>query len=497
MSEYILRVENAKKSFGGVDALKGVSLDILRGEIHCLAGENGCGKSTLIKIVSGFYQADAGTIEIDDKKFSHITPLEAIERGVQVIYQDFSVFPNLTVMENLAINMELMNRRKLVNYRRMRGIAMEAVAKIGFDIDLDERVENLSIADKQLVAVCRALLYDAKLIIMDEPTTALTKKEVRALFAVIKNLQSQGIAVLFVSHKLDEVFEISERITIIRNGENAKTGNTADMDGKKFALYMTGREFKEECYRPESLQAEPILKVEDFSLPGAFSGVSFDLHSGEILGITGLLGSGRTELVQSLFGIQRGASGRIEIDGADARIASVSDAIKRGLGYVPADRLTEGLFLTQSIRRNVVATSLDSLTGHGGLLDEALITEQTEHWVADLAVATTDVSRPVQTLSGGNQQKVVLARWLANDLKVLILNGPTVGVDIGSKYDIHELLRSLAAKGLAIIVISDDLPEILACCNRVLVMRDGSIVEDLDASDTSEARLAEIATGVA
>ncbi len=497
MAENVLRVTNIKKSFGGVEALKGVSLEIRPGEIHCLAGENGCGKSTLIKVVSGFYEADAGSIELSGRSFSRLTPAEAIERGVQVIYQDFSVFPNLTVMENLALNLELMDKRTLVSWPRMRRLAEEAVATIGFDVDLDERVENLSIADKQLIAVCRALLYGAKLIIMDEPTTALTKKEVKALFSVIKSLQAQGIATLFVSHKLDEVFEISERFTILRNGENVVTGSTSELDSKKFAFYMTGREFKEESYEPAAVAADPVLSVRDLSLRNGYRNVSFSLRGGEILGITGLLGSGRTELVQTLFGIYRPDSGSVEMNGVPVSIRSVKDAVAHGIGYVPADRLTEGLFLSQSIERNAVVSSLDGLSTLAGFLDERKIDEQVASWISELSIATSDSERAVKTLSGGNQQKVVLARWLANDLKVLILNGPTVGVDIGAKYDIHALLRKLAAKGLAIIVISDDLPEILACCNRVVVMRDGSIVEELRAAETTEARLGEIATGVA
>lgn len=497
MPEYILRAIDIRKSFGGVEALKGVNIDICRGEIHSLAGENGCGKSTLIKIVSGVYEADGGLIELDGKQFSRLSPAEAISRGVQVIYQDFSVFPNLTVMENLALNMELMDNRKFVNYIRMRKIAKEAIAKIGFDVDLDELVENLSIADKQLIAVCRALLYDAKLIIMDEPTTALTKKEVKSLFGVIKNLQSQGIATLFVSHKLDEVFEISERFTILRNGENVVTGSTAELDNKKFAFYMTGREFKEESYEPAAVSDKPILRVKNLTLWNGYSDVSFDLRGGEILGITGLLGSGRTELVQTLFGIYTPDSGDIEVDGTKARIRSVKDAVSLGIGYVPADRLSEGLFLSQSIGRNIIISSLEGLSSSLGFLDERKIDEQIEFWIRELSISTDDSERPVNTLSGGNQQKVVLSRWLANDLKVLILNGPTVGVDIGSKYDIHGLLRKLASEGLGVIVISDDLPEILACCNRVIVMRDGKIVEELKTAETSEARLGEIATGVA
>ncbi|HUW42175.1 MAG TPA: sugar ABC transporter ATP-binding protein [Rectinemataceae bacterium] len=497
MANSVLRVEGIVKAFGGVHALRGVGLEIGAGEIHCLAGENGSGKSTLIKVISGVLEPDAGRIHLGARAFSRLSPMEAIALGVQVIYQDFSVFPNLSVMENLALNMELMDNRKLMNYRRARSIAAHAVSLIGFEVDLDERVENLTVADRQLIAICRALLQDSKLIIMDEPTSALTKKEVKALFAVIKSLQSQGISVLFVSHKLDEVFEISERYTIIRSGENAASGNTRDLDRRTFAYHMTGREFTEESYRPSSRGATPLLSVEGLALRGSYSDISFDLYPGEILGITGLLGSGRTELVETIFGILRPDAGRIKIEGRPVRIRSVKAAIRQGIGYVPSDRLTEGLFQPQTIARNTVVAVLERLSGRLGFLKFREISETTARWIAELSIATTDPSLPVRTLSGGNQQKVVLARWLASELKLLILNGPTMGVDIGSKYDIHALMRKLADEGLAIIVVSDDLPEVLACASRIIVMRDGVFVRELDPAATTESRLGELSTGIA
>lgn len=497
MAASALRVEGITKSFGGVQALKGVSLEIKSGEIHCLAGENGSGKSTLIKVISGVYEPDAGEIEIDGQRFSHLNPKEAIGLGIQVIYQDFSVFPNLTVMENLALNMELMQNRKLVNYRRARAIASNAVSQIGFKVDLDERVENLSVADRQLIAISRALLQEAKLIIMDEPTSALTKKEVKALFEVIKRLQSRGLSILFVSHKLDEVFEISERYTILRSGENVASGSTKELDRKTFAFHMTGRQFMDERYRSVSLGDTPILSVRGLSRNGAYADISFDLAAGEILGITGLLGSGRTELVETLFGILRPDSGRIEIKGKEVNIKNVKAAIRQGIGYVPADRLTEGLFQPQAINRNLVISVLDRLSGHFGFLRRRAIADATSKWIKELSIATKDPMLPVRTLSGGNQQKVVLARWLASDLSILILNGPTMGVDIGSKYDIHALMRKLAASGLAIIIVSDDLPEVLACASRILVMRAGAFIQELNPAETTESRLSELSTGIA
>ncbi|MDR2521240.1 MAG: sugar ABC transporter ATP-binding protein [Spirochaetaceae bacterium] len=494
MAGAILRATGVTKSFGGVKALKGVNLAVGRGEIHCLAGENGCGKSTLIKVISGFHPADSGEIELDGRVYTRLSTAEAIAAGVQVIYQDFSLFPNLTVRENLAITVELSSQRRLVNWKRMDAIAREAMAKIGYNADLDERVENLSVARRQLIAVCRALMYNAKLIIMDEPTTALTKKEVRALFAVIKNLQTQGIATLFVSHKLDEVFEIAERFTIFRSGENVASGKASELDDKKFTYYMTGRTFDDETPKAAAPGA-PLIEIKNLSRPPFYKDVSLTLYSGEILGITGLLGSGRGELMQSLFGLCRPSSGEISVEGKPVRIRSVRDAVALGIGYVPGDRLTEGLFLPQSIGRNMVVSSLSRYAGRAGFLRFGVMRQEIARWMEKLGVNTHDPEREVRTLSGGNQQKVVLARWIANNPKALMLDGPTAGVDIGAKYDIHALLRRLSGEGLCVVVISDDLRELLSCCSRIVVMRDGRIERELDARKTGEAELGEIAAG--
>lgn len=494
MAESVLRVHDIHKSFAGVKALKGINLEIEPGEIHCLAGENGSGKSTLIKIVSGVYKADRGTITYGDKEFSEVTPLEAIDNGVQVIYQDFSVFPNLTVMENLALNTELAEGRKLVNWKRVRRIAEEALAKIDFKVDLDALVGDLSVADKQLVAISRALMSEAKLIIMDEPTTALTKKEVDALFKVTLELKSRGISILFVSHKLEEVFAISDRFTIIRNGEIVANKLPSELDRKSFSYYMTGREFEESNFVPHNVSAEPVLQVENLSLENGFSDISFSLHKGEILGITGLLGSGRTELALTLFGDYQPDSGQILLNGEKAKFNTIRSAIGAGIGYVPEDRLTEGLFLDRSIGENIIISEIDQLVDKMGLFDQKKARAQENYWVDELRIATNDPQNAANTLSGGNQQRIVLAKWLATKPQILILNGPTVGVDIGSKYDIHQILRRLAGEGLAVIVISDDLSEVLDNCNRVLVMKSGRIEQEIDPYTTSEEELSSIMT---
>ena len=486
MAQPLLRAVDICKSFSGVQALKHVSLEIQPGEIHCLAGENGCGKSTLIKVITGVYQQDSGYIEFAGKRFGKITPRDAIASGIQVIYQDFSIFPNLTVMENLAFNTELADEHKFVNRKRMRKIAEEAIAKINFDVELDRLVGTLSVAEKQMVAISRALMFNARLIIMDEPTTALTRKEVQALFKIIMHLKEQGIAILFVSHKLNEVFEISERFTIFRSGELVVTGNTCDLDDRKFTYYMTGREFEDKLFTPQNLSKEPVLEARGLGLTGFFDDVSFALRKGEILGVTGLLDSGRTELALSLFGIRPADRGTLYKDGKEVRLKSPQDAIDARIGFVPEDRLSEGLFLPRSIADNVVISEIDRLANGAGVLDRAKRRAEIDRWVKELAIATPDPGNACLTLSGGNQQRIVLAKWLACNPDVLVLNGPTVGVDIGSKHDIHAILQRLANEGMAIIIISDDLPEVLENCSRLLVLKAGRVVKELLPAETSE-----------
>lgn len=486
MAQPLLRAVDICKSFAGVQALKKVSLEIQPGEIHCLAGENGCGKSTLIKIISGVYQQDSGYIEFNGKRFGKITPRDAIASGIQVIYQDFSIFPNLTVMENLAFNSELAEGRKLVNRKRMRKIAEEAIAKINFDVELDRLVGTLSVAEKQMVAISRALMFNARLIIMDEPTTALTRKEVQALFKIIIRLKQQGIAILFVSHKLNEVFEISERFTIFRSGELVVSGNTSDLDDKKFSYYMTGREFDDELFTPQNLSEKPVLEAKGLGLTGFFEDISFSLHKGEILGVTGLLDSGRTELALSLFGMRPADKGALYKDGEEIRLKSPQDAIRNHIGYVPEDRLSEGLFLPRSIADNIVISEIDRLSNGPGIVDRARRRAEINRWVRDMAIATPNAENACSTLSGGNQQRIVLAKWLACNPDVLVLNGPTVGVDIGSKHDIHAILQRLANDGMAIIIISDDLPEVLQNCSRLLVLKAGRVAAEFLPAETNE-----------
>ena len=476
----VLEVRDVAKTYGGVRALRGVSLSLVPGEVHCLAGENGSGKSTLIKIISGVEKPDAGLITIEGQVHEHLTPNDAIRSGVQVIYQDFSLFPNLTAAENIAMLSELAARRVLSSRSRIRAAAERVVHELGLRLDLDADVATLSVADRQLIAICRALVNDAKVLIMDEPTTALTHTEVQRLFGLVRTLQQRGVAIMFVSHKLDEVLQISQRVTVLRNGAVVESGPASDYSPRAIATAMTGREVSDERLIGDLDPDAPVLlEVENLSRAGGFSDVSFALRRGEILGITGLLGSGRSEIAEAIFGIHPADSGTITVQGEERTIRSIRDAVHAGIGYVPEDRLTQGLFLDVSIADNMVAASLDSYRTRAGLLDRRKVGESIADLFARLRIQAPNVGAVVRSLSGGNAQRVVLAKWLDRRPSILMLNGPTVGVDIGSKEEIIGILRKQAAAGTGVIVISDDIPELVTSCHRILIVHDGRIVAEL------------------
>lgn len=478
--EIFLKLEGIKKSFGGVKALKGVNLEICKGEIHCLAGENGCGKSTLIKAISGVHQPDEGEIWIDGEKIKNMKPIDAINRGIQVIYQDFAVFPNLTVAENIALNGELKDKTKIVNWKQIKEVAIEAMKQVGADIDPDIKLERLSVANKQMVAICRAIINDAKLLILDEPTTALTAREVDKLWDIIRNLKEKGIAIMIVNHKLDEIYRIADRLTILRNGLYISSGDISEYDQVRFTKDMTGHDIVDTKYQPKTSNEE-VLRIEKLGRKDAFSDVSFTLNKGDVLGITGLLGSGRGEIGEALFGLAPADTGKIYLNGKEIEIKSVSDAIKNEIGYVPEDRLTQGLFMNRSIQDNTIAATIRKYMKHGKL-DVQGMEDTTNHWIKEIAIKAPSPKPAVRTLSGGNAQKVVIAKWLNTEPKLFILDGPTVGVDIGAKSEIHAILHDLAQKGIGIIIISDDLVELVKNCNKIVVMKDGLCSGMLDNS---------------
>lgn len=489
----LIELRHVSKHFAGVKALDDVSLSIAPGEIHCLAGENGSGKSTIIKVISGVYQPDGGEILIDGASVHALTPISAIAHGVQVIFQDFSLFGNLTVAENLALSTELRERRNVVSWRHVRAVAEEAVSRLGVHLDLDADLDRLPTSGRQLVAIARALMSDARLLIMDEPTTALTSKEVEALFTLVRDIQSRGISIVFVSHKMREMLEISERITVLRNGRVVGGGPTREWNETSITRAMTGHDLSREPYRWTKPAGEvtPRLEIKDLGVPGLYSGANLTVYPGEIVGLSGLLGAGRTEFALTLFGMQPSYHGSIRIDGKEVRLASVQDAIAQGIVYVPEDRLGEGLFLNQTINRNLLASSYGDLARYG-FIDFTQARARATAMIEGMQIVTPTGERPVIELSGGNQQRVVIGRWLMNDARILVLNGPTVGVDVGSKAGIHHKIHDLAVThGIAVLMISDDVPELVGNCSRIVLMHRGRFTEDLSTSEVTEAMVAD------
>ena len=484
-----LDMSGISKRFGGVHALRNVDLTLQAGEVHCLVGENGSGKSTLIKIISGVQAPEpGGRIAIAGQDYPHLNPVQSTHCGIQVIYQDLSLFPNLTVAENIAIGRHLGGLRT-VDWAAMRQVALDAMAKVGAAFALDTRVAELPIAGRQLVAICRALAADARLIIMDEPTASLTRHEVDALFALVSELKRAGICIVFVSHRLDEVLEIAERVTVLRDGAKVGTYAVDTIDDRKLSHLMTGHAFDYEIHPGDASAAPAVLELQGLGRDGDYEDINLTLRSGEILGLTGLLGSGRTELALSLFGMNPPDRGVILLDGQPVLLATHADAIRRGIAYVPEDRLTLGLILDQSITSNLTLTVLERLAGRFGLIAARARQGHVAQWVARLGIRVSDPENAVKTLSGGNQQRVVLAKWMATNPRVLILDSPTVGVDISAKDGIYGIIRGLADAGVAVLLISDEIPEVLYHSHRVLVMRQGRLTLDVPTRQTSEPAL--------
>ena len=491
-----LEADNISKAYDGVQALDRVSIAIGTGAIHCLVGENGSGKSTLIKIIGGVLRPDQGEIKINGRLFKPNQAIDSIRQGIQIIYQDLSLFPNLSVAENISLNQLIERGNQFISQKNIIKTAEKALDEIEEDCDLFEKVENLSMSKRQIVAISRALTQNARFIIMDEPTSAITKAEVDHLFSVIIRLKKKGIATLFVSHKLGEVFQIAENVTIIRDGSKIGDYPAVELDNDKLTYLMTGQKLESSPYLrdQEHLGHDNLLEIKNLCRKGHYRNVSFALKRGDVLGITGLIGSGRTELALSLFGLNKPDSGEIILEGKPISISSSDDAIKFGIGYLPEDRLLRGLFVEKPIGSNIVVTVVERLLNRLGLISKEETKKVESKWIDALKIKTPSADLSVSSLSGGNQQRVVLAKWLATNPKLFILDGPTIGIDIASKNNIHDIIRDFARKGVGIILISDEIPEVLQHCNRLLVMREGRIAAEMeDVQNVSESQIFDIA----
>jgi len=496
-AQEFLRLQGIHKRFAGVHALRGIDLTIHAGEIYHLLGENGCGKSTMIKIIAGAQPPSEGEIFIQGERVAELTPLASLSLGIETVYQDLSLLPNMSVAENVALSAQLVRHQgrlaRLFDRSALNDTAARALRAVNLPATaafLDTRVDELPIATRQLIAIARAIATSARMVIMDEPTTSLTQKEVDALVKVINGLRANGVAVLFVSHKLDECFAIGGQAIVFRDGEKVAQGPIQTFTKAQLGQLMTGKQLSEERYRVDAQLQKTRLEVTALTRRAAFEDVSFTLHEGEILGITGLLDSGRNELALALAGVEPAHGGQIVLDGQRLSLRAPGDAITHGIGYVPEDRISEGLFLDKSIRDNIITTILRKMRGKFGALDAAACQRFSVDTVRQLQIATPDVDRPVQSLSGGNQQRVLIGRWLAINPRVLILHGPTVGVDVGSKDIIYRIIQDLAKQGMGVILISDDLPELLQNCDNLLLMKRGRIVRRFEVEGLSESDLA-------
>lgn len=476
----ILHLAHITKRYGGVVALQDVEFTVLRGEVHGLVGENGSGKSTLVKIATGVVQPDEGAeIWIEGQRIVRLTPFLAFHRGIHVVHQDLSLFPNLSVAENIFAHEYIEKRRSLVAWQDMAKRAQEVLEQLGVEIDPRETVGRLSFADQQLVAICRAIASSAKLIILDEPTSSLTFREVQRLFGFIRELKAQDIAFVFISHRLDEVLEISDRVTVLRDGVKIGTFPKEELTKARLSFLMTGKEIVARSLVTPLDGAPEVLRVEKLTRRGEYYDVSFALHQGEILGLIGPRGSGRTEVALTLFGLHPPDSGRIFLGGQRVVFRSNRDAIRHGIGYVPENRLLQGLVLDQPVTDNIAVTILDTLVSRSGFLHPVQKASVAERAVRDFGIKAPAVEAPVRSLSGGNQQKVVLSRWILTAPRILILDAPTHGVDVAAKESIYEMILGLARdRGISILLISDEEHEVLQVCHRILVMREGRIVRE-------------------
>ncbi len=491
----VLSLDHISKNFPGVRALSSVSLDLYAGEVTALVGENGAGKSTVVKILTGIYQPDAGNIQIDGNRLALTTPIDAAHSGITAIHQETVLFDDLSIAENIFIGHAPRTRFGLIDWKTMNHNAAILLDRIGATVQPTTLLRDLGIANKHLVAIARALSIDARVVIMDEPTAALSHKEIEELYSLVEQLKAEGKAILFISHKFDEIFRIADRYTVFRDGERVGNGLINQTDTAELVTLMVGRSVDSVFPPRTNTLGDSILQVDGYSHPTEFADISFTLNRGEILGFYGLVGAGRSEFMQSLFGITRPGSGRLIINGETVTHNSPADAIAHGLVYVPEDRGKQGTITALPIVDNVALPSLHE-TSHKGFVRMAREYALARQYTQRLELKAAALDQAVGELSGGNQQKVVIAKWLATQPAVIILDEPTKGIDIGSKAAVHAFMRELAAQGLAVMMVSSEIPEIIGMSDRIIVMREGRCVGEFDRTQASPELLVRVAAGI-
>ena len=489
-----IEMTGINKSFGANQVLKDAAFTLKDGEVHALMGENGAGKSTLMKILTGVYTKDSGTVKVDGKEVNFKSPQEAEKAGIVFIYQELNVLFDVTVEENLFMGKEITKKFGICDKKAMHAKAQEVMDKMGVQIPIEAVMSDLSVGQQQMVEICKALMVDAKVIIMDEPTAALTERETESLFRVMRALQKKGVSIVYISHRMEEIFVLCDRITILRDGSYIGTENVNDIDMDGIVKMMIGREIGERYPKRDVKIGEEVLRVEGLTKEKVFHDVSFDVRAGEVLGVAGLMGAGRTEIMQAIFGSISKNRGQIYIDGKQVMIKNPRQAIAAGIGFITEDRKTEGLLLEKSIAENIEIANLKSVSNHG-VLSKKKQEELVQQGIEEFKIKCFGPWHECNNLSGGNQQKVVLAKWIATNPKILILDEPTRGVDIGAKKEIYNVINKMAAQGVAVIMVSSELPEVLGMSDRIMVVREGEVRGILDGKDADQEKIMTLATG--
>ena len=489
-----IEMKGIDKSFGTNQVLKNAGFFLKDGEIHALMGENGAGKSTLMKILTGVYTRDAGTVLVDGQEVVYKSPQEAEKAGIVFIYQEINSLFDLTVEENLFMGKEITKGFGICDKKAMRAKAREVMDKMGVNIDVGATMSDLSVGQQQMVEICKALMADAKVLIMDEPTAALTQSETEVLFEVINSLRAKGVSIVYISHRMEEIFELCDRITILRDGQYIGTEYIKDITMDDVVQMMIGREIGERYPKRECKIGGEVLRVEGLSHEKYFKDVSFTVHAGEVLGVSGLMGAGRTEIMHAIFGNMPITGGKIIIDGFEHRIRDPRQAIAAGIGFITEDRKTEGLLLEKSISENIEICNLGK-TSVKGVRNPKMRAELVKKGIEEFRIRCFGPDHECHNLSGGNQQKVVLAKWIYTDPKILILDEPTRGVDIGAKKEIYSVINDLAARGVAVIMVSSELPEVLGMSDRIMVVHEGHVTGIIDAATADQAKVMTLATG--
>ena len=493
--EYLLEMTGITKNFPGVRALNNVDMKVKPGSIHALVGENGAGKSTLMKILIGMYEADSGKIKFNGKEVNFRKVNDALNAGISMIYQELSPVPYMTVAENIFLGKELFYKNSfLVNDRKMEKKTTELLEQLEINIDPKTKMRDLSTAYTQMVEIAKAISYDSKLVIMDEPTSAITEKEIEDLFKIVKWLKGKGVSIIYISHKLDEIFRIADEITVLRDGELVTTVDAKETNNEKLIEMMVGRELKQLFPKVNGKIGEVVLEIRNFC-SSKFHDVNISVRKGEILGIAGLMGAGRTEVMESLYGLTPRDSGEIYINKQKVNIKSPQDAVKYKIGFLTEDRKLSGLFLPLAVDDNTVIANINSYI-KAGLISHKSVEDDCNQMIELLSIKTPGLRQIVNNLSGGNQQKVLIARWLLINADILILDEPTRGIDVGAKSEIHRLMSKLANEGKAIIMISSELPEILGMSDRIVVMHEGRKTGELTREEATQEKIMKLATGM-